>query len=64
MKPDKTYRRITRRRLEAALQVRVRGARPRVAPLMDAVPPEVIDLETSPFQARFPELAARINRRG
>ncbi len=62
--PDKTYRRITRRRLEAALQVRVRGARPRLAPLMEPVPAEVIDLETGAFQARFPELAKRASRRG
>ena len=62
---DATYRRMNLRRVEAALPLRVRRRAPLpvVAPLMEAVPPEVIDLTTGPFERDFPELAKR-NRRG
>ena len=52
----KTYRRIVRRRLEAALKLRVVVPEPD-API-EGVPSEVIDLATGPFEARFPGLAA------
>lgn len=58
----KTFRRIVRRRVEAAFQVRVRPApppRPRMDPPAAAVPPEIIDLATGPFANRFPELVAK-----
>jgi hypothetical protein len=58
-----SYARMGRRRVEAAFRVRVDRSRSDHAPLepvMDdpvaAVPAEVIDLATGPFQARFPEL--------
>ena len=58
----KKFRRIVRRRVEAAFQVRMRP-QPPVRPSMDrphqSVPAEVIDLATGPFNDRFPELSAR-----
>ena len=54
-----TYRRLVRQRIEAAFKIRVSRGGPR--PVMDAplrgIPPEVIDLATAPFAARFPELS-------
>jgi hypothetical protein len=59
MTKNKTYRRMVRRRVEAALRLRLRPGSP--ASIMDqpldAIPPEVIDLHTGPFESRFPELA-------
>jgi len=55
----KTYARIARRRIEAALRITTRR---RIVPVMDdpiELPAEVIDLATGPYQARFPDLAAR-----
>lgn len=61
MKPPaaRTYRRLRRRRLEAALRLRMARApvRPTEAPSFDPVPPEVVDLATGPFRASFPDLA-------
>ena len=59
----KTYARIARRRIEAALRITTRR---RVVPVMDdpiELPAEVIDLATGPYQARFPDLAARRGKR-
>ena len=61
----KTYARIARRRLEAALRLHVE-TRNRVVPVMDdpiELPAEIIDLGTGPFQARFPELARSTRKR-
>ena len=55
----KTYTRIARRRLEAALRLRTTTRNP-VVPVMDdpvELPAEIIDLGTGPFERRFPELA-------
>ena len=57
----KTYARIARRRLEAALRLRT-TTRNRLVSLMDEpieLPAEIIDLGTGPFEQRFPELAAK-----
>lgn len=54
----KTYARIARRRIEAALRL---STSRRVVPVMDdpiELPAEVIDLATGPYEARFPDLAA------
>lgn len=40
------------------------GPLPVIAPLFEAIPAEVIDLTTGPFERNFPELAARRERRG
>jgi hypothetical protein len=64
----KTYRKIVRRRLEAALSLSMRspgratGPVPRMDPPIE-LPSEVIDLATGPFEARFPDLGARSRRR-
>jgi hypothetical protein len=70
MNETKRYRRIVRRRVEAALRLEMRPPEQRtrsVAPVMDRplepVPCEVIDLHTGPFEARFPELASRARSR-
>ncbi|HUH06146.1 MAG TPA: hypothetical protein VML75_29355 [Kofleriaceae bacterium] len=70
MKEIKHYRRMVRRRVEAALRLemrppdqRTRGAAPVIDPLLDPIPSEVIDLHTGPFEARFPELASRARSR-
>jgi hypothetical protein len=66
----KTYLRLRRPRLEAALRLSVRQAplgldrRGFVAPdPFDDVPVEVIDLATGPFEQRFPDLAQRSRAR-
>lgn len=59
----KTYARIARRRLEAALRLTTRS---RVVPVMDEpieLPAEVIDLASGPFRARFPDLAGEHERK-
>lgn len=59
----KTYARIARRRLEAALRLTTRN---RVVPVMDdpiELPAEVVDLATGPYEARFPELASNRRKR-
>ncbi|HTM20900.1 MAG TPA: hypothetical protein VL172_10340 [Kofleriaceae bacterium] len=57
-----TYRRLVRQRLEAAFKIRIARNQPGLRPVAEApfdpVPPEVIDLASGPFAARFPELAA------
>ena len=63
----KTFLRIRRNRLEAALRIRMHPLPPIgldrrrwVAPdPFDDVPSEVIDLATGPFERRFPDLATR-----
>ncbi len=58
----KSYRRIVKRRVEAALRVQMRrghGVAPVVARPIDPVPVEVIDLATGPFVERFPDLPLR-----
>ena len=60
----KTYARIARRRLEAALRITNRR---RVAPVMlDPIelPAEVVDLASGPYQARFPGLANKRGKQG
>jgi hypothetical protein len=53
-----TYRRLVRQRLEAAFRIRMtRGPRPVAQAPFSAIPPEVVDLSSGPFAARFPELA-------
>jgi hypothetical protein len=59
----KTYARIARRRLEAALRLTTSR---RVVPVMDdpiELPAEIVDLATGPFQSRFPDLAAKHRKR-
>ncbi len=52
-----TYRRLVRQRIEAAFKIRLsRGPRPVMDAPMRAIPPEIIDLASAPFAARFPEL--------
>jgi hypothetical protein len=61
----KTYARIARRRLEAALRLQT-GTRHRVTPVIDdliELPAEIVDLATGPYQARFPDLAAKRKRK-
>jgi len=61
----KTYTRIARRRLEAALRLRVETSN-NVVPMMDEpieLPAEIVDLATGPFQVRFPDLARASRKR-
>lgn len=54
----KTYSRISRKRLQAALRLHRkpgRGPRPVELPPVE-LPSEIIDLASGPFRARFPEL--------
>lgn len=52
---DTVYRRIARRRVEAALRLQVRkpALAPRVAPLFEPIPPEVVDLSTGAHELHF-----------
>jgi hypothetical protein len=56
----KVYRRLVRRRVEGALRLRLKDTG-RPEPIEDDplehVPVEVIDLETGPFEARFPDMS-------
>ncbi|RMH41017.1 MAG: hypothetical protein D6689_12090 [Deltaproteobacteria bacterium] len=61
----KTYARIARRRIEAALRLHLDGRRP-VEPVMNdpiELPAEIIDLATGPYELRFPDLAAKRRKR-
>ncbi len=59
----KKFSRISRRRLEAALRIRIEGRDFDVEPVIDdphdCLPAEVIDLATGPFELRFPDLAVK-----
>lgn len=58
----KSYAQIVKRRVEAALRVRVRrnaDVAPVVAGPVAPVPVEIIDLATGPFVERFPDLPLR-----
>jgi hypothetical protein len=66
--PRKTLSRWTRRPASGALALRLRAAPAAAAavsmplPTMDELvelPSEIIDLDSGPFEARFPELARR-----
>jgi len=62
----KSYKRIVKRRVEAALRIRMRDEES-VAPVADRpadpVPVEVIDLATAPFTKRFPDMPLRRSSR-
>jgi hypothetical protein len=65
MNKKSTYRKLVRRRVEAALRLRISPAR-RLEPTMDApdeLPAEIIDLASGPFAQRFPALAERSRSR-
>ena len=58
----KSYARIVKRRVEAALRLRVRrdaSVTPTLDGPVEPVPVEVIDLATGPFVERFPDLPVR-----
>ena len=63
------YRRLVRRRVEAAFKLSLRPTPPprgpvaRMDDLSDEAPVEVIDLATGPYEARFPDLARRSRAR-
>jgi hypothetical protein len=67
----KTFLRLRRPRLEAALRLRLRPGQPppsldrrsREPDPFDDAPVEIIDLATGPFTRRFPDLAERSRRR-
>lgn len=65
----KQYRRLVRRRVEAAFKLSLRPTPPPRGPVPyldgfdDEPPVEIIDLATGPYEARFPDLAARSRAR-
>ena len=65
MKKKSTYRRLVRRRVEAALRLRLRPARgpEPVMDMPDELPAEIIDLASGPLAQRFPALAERSRAR-